>query len=84
MSNGKPKAMSKSLLYAEIAKTTGLSRKQVSSVFDATNELSDGRGLAEVHDGADHGFAVPGGAYHEAAADRSYDKALEIFATAVA
>ena len=39
MSNGKPKAMSKSLLYAEIAKTTGLSRKQVSSVFDATNEL---------------------------------------------
>jgi carboxymethylenebutenolidase len=52
--------------------------------IDATNQLSDGRGLAEVHDGADHGFAVPGGAYHEAAADRSYAKALEIFDKAVA
>jgi len=52
--------------------------------IDATNELSEGRGLAEVHDGAYHGFAVPGGAYHDGAADRSYEKALEIFATAVA
>jgi carboxymethylenebutenolidase len=52
--------------------------------IDATNELSDGRGLAEIHDGADHGFAVPGGAYHDTAADRSYAKALEIFETAVA
>jgi len=51
--------------------------------IEATNEMSDGGGLAEVHDGADHGFAVPGGAYHAAAADRSYEKALEIFATAV-
>ena len=50
--------------------------------IEATNEMSDGRGLAEVHDGADHGFAVPGGAYHPAAADRSYEKALEIFGTA--
>jgi nucleoid DNA-binding protein len=39
MSNGKPKPMSKSALYAELAQTTGLSRKQVGSVFDATNEL---------------------------------------------
>ena len=30
--------------------------------IDATNEMSDGRGLAEIHEGADHGFAVPGGA----------------------
>jgi carboxymethylenebutenolidase len=52
--------------------------------IDATNEMSDGRGLAEVHDGADHGFAVPGGAYHDAAADRSYAKAREIFDKAVA
>jgi dienelactone hydrolase len=52
--------------------------------IDATNELSDGRGLAEIHEGADHGFAVPGGAYHDAAADRSYEKALEIFEKAVA
>jgi dienelactone hydrolase len=52
--------------------------------IEATNDMSDGRGLAEVHEGADHGFAVPGGAYHEGAADRSYEKALEIFARAVA
>jgi carboxymethylenebutenolidase len=50
----------------------------------ATNDMSEGRGLAEIHDGADHGFAVPGGAYHDAAADRSYQKALEIFDKAVA
>jgi carboxymethylenebutenolidase len=52
--------------------------------IEATNEMGDGRGLAEIHDGADHGFAVPGGAYHDAAADRSYQKALEIFEKAVA
>ncbi len=52
--------------------------------IDAVNDMSGGRGLAEIHDGADHGFAVPGGAYHDAAADRSYEKALEIFGKAVA
>jgi dienelactone hydrolase len=51
--------------------------------IEATNEMDDGRGLAEIHAGADHGFAVPGGGYHEAAADRSYQKALEIFEKAV-
>ena len=53
-------------------------------LIDATNALSDGRGLAEIHDGANHGFAVPGGAYHGAAADRSYGKALEMFEQALA
>ena len=38
------------------------------------------RGNAEVHEGANHGFAVPGGAYHEAAASRSYEQALAMFA----
>ncbi len=52
-------------------------------LIDATNALSGGRGLAEVHEGADHGFAVPGGAYQSAAADRSYEKALEIFGKAL-
>jgi carboxymethylenebutenolidase len=52
--------------------------------IEATNEMGGGRGLAEVHEGADHGFAVPGGAYHDAAADRSYEKALEIFGKAIA
>ena len=39
MANGKPKAMSKSQLYAKLAEATGLSRKQVGSVFDATTQL---------------------------------------------
>ena len=38
-----------------------------------TNALD--KGEAEVHDGADHGFGVYGPAYHEAAADRSYERA---------
>jgi carboxymethylenebutenolidase len=50
---------------------------------DAANALGD-RGNAEVHEGANHGFAVPGGAYHEQAADRSYDQALEMFAKGLA
>ena len=54
------------------------------ALIDATNAMSDGRGLAEIHQGADHGFAVPGGSHHKAAADRSYEKALEIFGKAVA
>ncbi len=47
--------------------------------LDAVNAMSDGRGLAEVHEGADHGFGVPGPAYQEAAADRSYDMTLAMF-----
>ncbi len=40
MSNGKPKSMSKSSIYAELAEATGLSRKQVGLVLDAlTNNL---------------------------------------------
>ena len=37
-------------------------------------------GEVEIHEGANHGYSVPGGAYHDAAADRSYDKAREVFA----
>ena len=48
--------------------------------IDAVNGMSDGRGEAEVLDGADHGFSVPGApAYHEAAATHAYDKALALF-----
>lgn len=50
---------------------------------DAVNALGD-RGNAEVHEGANHGFAVPGGAYHEAAASRSYDEALSMLAKGLA
>jgi dienelactone hydrolase len=44
-------------------------------LIDAVDKLEE-RGLAEVHDGANHGFAVPGMAYHEPAATRSYEQAL--------
>jgi carboxymethylenebutenolidase len=47
--------------------------------LDAVNAMADGRGLAEVHEGADHGFGVPGPAYHAVAADRSYDMMLAMF-----
>jgi carboxymethylenebutenolidase len=46
-------------------------------LIDATNALA--KGEAEIHDGADHGFAVFGHAYHEAAADRSYERAKAMF-----
>ena len=53
--------------------------------IDAVNAMPDGRGEAEVLDGADHGFSIPGGpAHHPAAADRAYDKALALFATTLA
>jgi carboxymethylenebutenolidase len=35
---------------------------------------------AEVHDGADHGFMVPGGpAFHERAADRCWERTFDLF-----
>jgi carboxymethylenebutenolidase len=40
-------------------------------------------GEVEVHEGADHGFGVPGRAYHPAAADRSYDRARALFDAAL-
>lgn len=47
-------------------------------LIDAVNDRGE-RGNAEVHEGANHGFAVPGGAFHEQAAARSYDQALAMF-----
>jgi carboxymethylenebutenolidase len=73
------------MLYVAFgAEDTSQSPDANQPLIHATNQMSDGRGLAEIHDGADHGFAVPGGAYHPGAADRSYAKALEIFGQAVA
>ncbi len=46
-------------------------------LIDAANALD--KGEAEIHDGADHGFGVYGGAYHEAAATRSYERAKVMF-----
>jgi dienelactone hydrolase len=50
--------------------------------IDATNARPDGS-AAEVLDGANHGFAVPGPAYHEAAAGQAYGRALALFDKAV-
>jgi carboxymethylenebutenolidase len=48
--------------------------------IDAVNAMSDGRGEAVVHDGANHGFGVLGSpAYHEGAATKSYEKAFALF-----
>ena len=49
--------------------------------IDAVNAMPDGRGEAEVLDGANHGFAVPGGpAHHPVAAGHAYEKAFALFA----
>ncbi len=47
------------------------------ALIDATNALE--HGVAEIHEGADHGFGVPGPAYHPEAADRSYEQARLVF-----
>jgi carboxymethylenebutenolidase len=47
------------------------------ALIDATNALD--KGEAEVHDGADHGFAVFGPSHHQAAADRSYERIKVMF-----
>ncbi|MEM9562614.1 MAG: dienelactone hydrolase family protein [Actinomycetota bacterium] len=47
------------------------------ALIDSANALD--KGEAEIHDGADHGFGVFGGAYHEAAATRSYERAKAMF-----
>lgn len=46
-------------------------------LITSTNALA--KGVAEIHEGADHGFAVFGPAYHEAAADRSYEHIKAMF-----
>jgi carboxymethylenebutenolidase len=53
--------------------------------IDAVNAMPDGRGAAEILDGADHGFSVPGSpTYHDAAAARAYERALSLFARTLA
>jgi carboxymethylenebutenolidase len=48
--------------------------------IEAVRAMPDGRGEADILDGANHGFAVPQGpAYHEAAAAVAYGKALALF-----
>lgn len=47
------------------------------ALIEATNALD--KGEAEIHEGANHGFGVYGPAYHEAAADRSYERIKAMF-----
>lgn len=48
--------------------------------IEAVQAMPDGRGEADIHEGADHGFSVPRSpAYHEVAAEISYEKALALF-----
>ncbi|WP_419946730.1 dienelactone hydrolase family protein [Candidatus Poriferisodalis sp.] len=55
------------------------SLEQNQPLLDAVAELGD-RGSVDVIEGADHGFAVPGGhAYHAEGAARSYATALTMF-----
>jgi carboxymethylenebutenolidase len=50
---------------------------QQQPLIDIVQARDDGE--VEIHDGADHGYSVPGGRYLESAADRSYAKAKAIF-----
>jgi carboxymethylenebutenolidase len=47
------------------------------ALIDSTNALP--KGEAEIHEGANHGYAVYGLAYHEVAADRSYAQIQMMF-----
>lgn len=52
--------------------------------IEAVRNMPDGRGEADVLDGANHGFAVIGSpAYHQPAADAAYAKTLTKFANAL-
>ncbi len=57
MAKAAPKPITKTEIYTNIAESTGLSKKQVSEVFDALNDQIEkalvGRGSAEV-------FTLPG------------------------
>jgi carboxymethylenebutenolidase len=46
-------------------------------LIDWTNALD--KGHADIHEGADHGFSVYGGGYHETAADESYRQIKTMF-----
>jgi carboxymethylenebutenolidase len=51
------------------------------ALIDIVNGLPHGE--VEIHEGANHGFAVPKSAYHEAAAERSYERARAMFDAAL-
>jgi carboxymethylenebutenolidase len=48
------------------------------ALIDMVEAMGD-RGRVEIHDGANHGYTVPGPAYYAPAADPSYERALALF-----
>ena len=71
-------------LYVGIGGEDQMSSAEINKpLIDAVAKLGD-RGSVEVHEGANHGFAVPGPAFHEAAASRSYERALALFGKGLA
>jgi carboxymethylenebutenolidase len=71
-------------LYVGIGAEDQLSSAEANApLIEAVAGLGD-RGTVEIHDGANHGFAVPGPAFHEAAASRSYERALSLFGNVLA
>jgi carboxymethylenebutenolidase len=71
-------------LYVGIGAEDQMSSAEANApLIEAVAVLGD-RGTVEVHDGANHGFAVPGPAFHETAASRSYEQALSLFAKVLA
>jgi carboxymethylenebutenolidase len=51
---------------------------QQQPLIDIVEAMANGE--VEVHDGADHGYSVPGSRHHQEASDRSYEKAKAVFA----
>jgi len=71
-------------LYVGIGGEDQMSSAEINKpLIDAVAKLGD-RGSVEVHEGANHGFAVPGPAFHEAAASHSYERALALFGKGLA
>jgi carboxymethylenebutenolidase len=67
-------------VYVAIGSADRLQSVAMNQPFlDAVEAMSGGRGVAEIHEGADHGFSVPGPAYQARAADRSYQMAIALF-----
>jgi carboxymethylenebutenolidase len=71
-------------LYVGIGSEDQASSAEANAPLIEAVALLGDRGTAEVHEGANHGFAVPGPAFHEAAASRSYEQALALFGKALA
>ena len=70
-------------LYASFGAEDHMSSvEQNQPLIEAVRKLGP-RGRIEIHDDADHGFAVPGPGYNAGAAERSYAQALDLLGRAL-